>query len=103
LKPGGVVVFSTHHPSWDVLRSDSADYFATELIRDYWSKGGRDYEVRFWRRPLTAMFSAIAEAGFRVDNLVEPQPRAECRERFPDAWQQITTQPTFLFFRLQRR
>jgi len=103
LKPGGAVVFSTHHPSWDVLLSDSGDYFATELIRDRWSKGGRDYEVRFWRRPLTAMFSAITEAGFRVDRLVEPQPEAECRDRFPQDWEPLTTQPTFLFFRLEGR
>lgn len=103
LKPGGAVVFSTHHPSCDPPLSDSGNYFATELVRDRWSKGGRDYEVRFWRRPLTAMFSAITEAGFRVDRLVEPQPQAECRDRFPQDWARLTTQPTFLFFRLEGR
>jgi len=100
LKPGGVVALSTHHPAWDIALSPSPNYFATELVRDTWSKGGRDYEVTFWRRPLSAMFRAIAQAGFRVDRLAEPQPRPECRVRFPEAWEQLTTRPTFLFFRL---
>jgi hypothetical protein len=44
----------------------TADYHATELLTDRWEKGGREFEVRFWRRPLSAMFAAFAEAGFQV-------------------------------------
>jgi hypothetical protein len=94
------LVFSTHHPASDVQLSTSGDYFATELIHDRWTKGGKDFDVSFWRRPLTAMFAAIAEAGFRVDCLSEPAPLDECRERFPEAWERLSTQPHFLFFRL---
>jgi SAM-dependent methyltransferase len=100
LRPGGVFVFSTHHPAMDAELADSSDYFAVELLRDVWTVGGRDHEVRFWHRPLSAMFDAFAAAGWRVDALSEPQPLPECRDRFPDAWERLTTKPHFLLARL---
>jgi SAM-dependent methyltransferase len=100
LRPDGVVVLSTHHPAMDVELADSGDYFATELLTDRWLVGGREHEVRFWHRPLSRMFAEIAEAGFRVESLSEPQPLPEMRERFPEAWARLTTKPHFLFLRL---
>ena len=100
LRDAGVVVFSTHHPMADMDLSTSGDYFATELLHDRWTKAEKTFEVSFWRRPLSAMFKAIAEAGFRVDSLAEPRPLDECRDRFPDDWKRLTTEPQFLFFRL---
>lgn len=100
LRPGGALVCSTHHPASDVELSATGDYFATELLHDRWEKGGETFDVRFWRRPLTAMFAAFADAGWRVDRLEEPQPLPACRERDPVAWARLTTSPTFLFFRL---
>lgn len=102
LRPGGALVFSTHHPSWDVGLTASGDYFATELIHDRWWKADRPFDVTFWRRPLTAMVAAIGEAGFRIDTIVEPQPLAECEVRFPEDWAKLTVRPAFLFFRLLR-
>jgi hypothetical protein len=46
------------------------------------------------------MFAAIAEAGFGVDRLTEPQPVEECRDLLPEAWKRLGTEPHFLFFRL---
>jgi SAM-dependent methyltransferase len=100
LRPEGAFVLSTHQPSMDVELADSNDYFAIELLHDRWTVGGREYEVRFWHRPLSAMFRAFKEAGFVVDELSEPQPLPECRERFPEAWERLTTKPHFLFLRL---
>lgn len=100
LRPDGTLVFSTHHPALDLRLAASGNYFATELIHDRFTKAGKSYEVRFWRRPLSEMFSAFAQAGLRVERLSEPQPLPECRERFPEAWERLTTQPNFLFFRL---
>jgi len=100
LRPGGVVVLSTHHPAMDVELSDSGDYFAVELLRDVWTVGGREREMRFWHRPLSLMFREIAEAGWRVDELSEPQPLPEMREPFPEDWERLTKNPHFLFLRL---
>jgi SAM-dependent methyltransferase len=100
MRDTGTLVFSTHHPTADMELSVSGDYFATELLHDRWTKGEQTFEVTFWRRPLSAMLDAIAEAGFRVDRLTEPQPLEECRERFPEDWKRLTTEPWFLFFRV---
>jgi SAM-dependent methyltransferase len=95
-----MVVLSTHHPAMDAELAESGDYFAVELLVDRWVVGGREHEVQFWHRPLSRMFREIAEAGFRVDELSEPQPLPEMRERFPEAWERLTKNPHFLFLRL---
>jgi SAM-dependent methyltransferase len=100
LRPDGAIVLSTHQPTMDVELAGSGDYFALEQLRDRWVVGGREYEVCFWHRPLSAMFHAFKEAGFVVDELSEPQPLPECREQFPEAWERLTTKPHFLFLRL---
>ena len=102
LRPDGVLVFSTHHPARAIELSPTHDYFATELVVDRWTLSGRQYEVRFWRRPLEAILSALTDAGFAIDNVHEPQPLPECRERFPDVWEQLARRPEFLVIRGSR-
>jgi SAM-dependent methyltransferase len=96
LKPGGSLVFSVHHPATAIALEGAAEYFATELVVDRWTVAGREHVVRFWRRPLTDMFRALTDNGFAVERLVEPYPLPECRERFPDVWEQLTHRPEFL-------
>jgi hypothetical protein len=103
LTDDGVLVVSTHHPASDIELSTTDNYLATELLRDRWEKGGREHEVSFWRRPLSAMFESFDAAGFIVQTLSEPRPLPECEERFPDAWKRLTTHPHFLFLRLRPR
>jgi ubiquinone/menaquinone biosynthesis C-methylase UbiE len=100
LVPGGVVVFSTHHPSADWGHSPE-DYFATILVTERWNIGASEFDVTFWRRPLTAMTRAIASSGFVIEQLVEPEPIPELRERDPVADAELRTRPGFLFFRLR--
>lgn len=102
LRPTGVIVFSTHHPTMDWEHSPD-DYFAVKQVTELWRKGGRDFEVTFWRRPLTAMTEAIASSGLVIERLIEPQPVPELRARDPDAYEEIRTKPRFLFFRLAAR
>lgn len=103
LRRDGALVLSTHHPARDIELSTTGNYLATELMTDRWEKGGKTFDVRFWRRPLSAMFAAFDEAGFDVRKLTEPLPLPECRERFPDKWKRLSTEPNFLFFRLSPR
>jgi ubiquinone/menaquinone biosynthesis C-methylase UbiE len=100
LAPGGVVVFSTHHPAmdWQVYSPD--DYFAVKQVTETWTVGGGPFEVTFWRRPLTSMTEAIATAGFVIDRLVEPSPSPQIAARDPQAAHELATSPSFLFFRL---
>jgi SAM-dependent methyltransferase len=99
LRPGGVVVFSTHHPTMD-WELTPGDYFAVRQVTDRWTMGEDTFEVTFWRRPLTEMTSAIADAGFLIEQLVEPQPSPELSQRDAEAYRKLTTAPRFLFFRV---
>ncbi len=97
----GAVVFSTHHPTMDWQLHCPDDYFAVKQVTETWSKGSRDFQVTFWRRPLTAMTEVIAAAGFVIERLIEPEPRRELRDRDPAAYALLSTAPRFLFFRLR--
>jgi SAM-dependent methyltransferase len=101
LKPDGELILSTHHPASDIKLSATANYFQTELVHERWNLNGKEFDVHFWRRPLTAMFSAFDQAGFSVHTLLEPQPLPECRTQFPRAWDVLTTKPAFAFFTLR--
>jgi SAM-dependent methyltransferase len=103
LTPGGAVVFSTHHPAADWQTHSADDYFAAIRVSETWYLGAEQpYEVTFWRRPLTAMTSAISRAGFVIDRLEEPSPLPELQEREPAVYRRLTTTPAFLFFRLTK-
>lgn len=101
LASAGSVVFSTHHPTMDWQLHTPDDYFAVKQVTETWAKGSGEYQVTFWRRPLTAMASAITAAGFVIDRIVEPEPRLELHERDPEAYHLLRTSPQFLFFRLR--
>jgi ubiquinone/menaquinone biosynthesis C-methylase UbiE len=101
LSPGGEVVFSTHHPTMDWKLHSFDDYFAVKQVSETWAKGSGEYEVTFWRRPLTTMTAAIAAAGFVITQLVEPQPVPELQGRDPASYELLRTEPRFLFFRLR--
>lgn len=102
LRPGGVVVFSTHHPALD-WKHTSDDYFATRLITEQWNTGAEYNEFSFWRRPLREMTAAIKNAGFFIDELQEPEPLEELRTIAPTVHRSVTTAPRFLFFRIGLR
>lgn len=98
LRPGGVLVMSTHHPeSWHWL--DLPDYFAVRRVTDVWQVDGAPAEVQFYHRPLGAMFGALRAAGFGVDEIVEPMPLPQVEDLDPRAYELLTTAPRFLYFR----
>lgn len=101
LTPDGVVVFSTHHPAMDWQLLSREDYFVTRQFTETWKKGHGEYEVTFWRRPLTAMTQAIHDAGFVIERLIEPAPLPALADRDPEVYRLLATQPRFLFFRLR--
>jgi SAM-dependent methyltransferase len=102
LAPGGRVVFSTHHPAMDWQLHAKHDYFSFTQVTETWVKGSGEFEVTFWRRPLTAMCEDIAAAGFVIERLVEPMPLPELAQRDPAAYDVLTSAPRFLLFRLAR-
>jgi len=99
LRPGGRLLASVDHPIIAYLHDEPLpDYFSVGTYSFDWTLGDQTVPMSFWRRPLHAMTDAFTEAGFRVVRIAEPQPDPKARELFPDHFELVSTQPTFLFF-----
>lgn len=99
LRPDGSFVISTHHPT-DDFRRLGGSYFATELNTDIWGTGA---EVVAWRMPLTVMTEQFSDAGFMIDQIVEPRPLPEMEAQHPDVFAKLEQCPAFILFRLVKR
>lgn len=102
LRPGGHLVFSTHHPFNDYNDHPNGCYHAVELVEEVWNTIGRPVKVKFYRRPLSGLFEPLLAAGFRIDAVSEGQPNNACRQNFPEAHQRLMTTPGFLFVRARK-
>ncbi len=100
LKPGGALVFSIHHPITGWLRSDRADYHRVELISEDWDWNGVTVTGQMYRRPVSAVFAALLEAGFAIDAVEEPQPTSGMEDA--KLAEVLRTTPVFLFVRAVR-
>ncbi len=101
LRPGGVLVVSTQHPTTDWLRKGGS-YFETVLESDDWGTPEGPTTMRFWRVPLSALCDAAADAGWLIERLIEPRPAESMRERFPDTYAKLQVEPGFLILKLRK-
>jgi SAM-dependent methyltransferase len=108
LRPGGWAVISLDHPFGSLdhpfgprLPSQHGGYFDTELVTDTWRKADVEVSQRFWKRPLSAVAGAFADAGFVIDRIAEPQPSQEALERYPAELAGIAGIPVFIVYRLR--
>lgn len=99
LRPGGFLVFSTHHPVDDYIAFEAENYFETERQRMAWEAAGEDVTVTFYRRPFSAVLNPLVEAGFRVEELVEPTPTVAFKQKKPESYEKRSEYPTFLCVR----
>ena len=100
LRPGGAFVMSTHHPTHDIQIADPpASYFDTVLLTDTWRMAGRDFQVRFYHRPISAIVDSLAGAGFLIERIPEPIPDREAFAANPAFYERISKVPWFLFIR----
>lgn len=99
LRPGGKAVISTQHPFIDWLRKAGA-YFDVTLETDVWALAAGPQPVRFWREPLSSLCGAATSAGFLIEQLTEPLPAESMRERWPEDYEKLMTEPGFLILRL---
>ncbi|MEU0290392.1 class I SAM-dependent methyltransferase [Streptomyces sp. NPDC006147] len=99
LAPGGRLFASVDHPFVAyTFQEPRPDYFATTSCTFDWTFEGESHPMRFWRKPLHAMTDAFTTAGFHRVLISEPQPDPAARDLFPDAFRDLSTRPTFLFF-----
>jgi SAM-dependent methyltransferase len=99
LRPAGAMVLSTQHPTSDWLAAGGS-YFDVVVERDTWTGTRSDWEVSYWREPLTSLCDAVHRAGFLIERLVEPLPQPSMRERWPDRDARLRREPGFLQLRL---
>lgn len=104
LQRDGTLVFSTHHPCHEADRLEAegraVDYFATEAVEEVWADVGR---VRFFRRPLSAVFEGLSTAGFAVERVMEPRPTDAFRAQQPEACARLRRRPAFRCIRARPR
>jgi SAM-dependent methyltransferase len=98
LKDSGVLLFSTHHPFMDFQLFQTESYFTMELLEDEWSTG----KVYYYRRPLTTMIDALAETGFVIERILEPQPTDVFRSVDPEGYERLSKNPWFIVIRARR-
>jgi SAM-dependent methyltransferase len=103
LRSTGWLVLSLDHPFCPPLPSQEGGYFDTELVAETWEKAAVEATQHFWRRPLTAVVEAFADAGFVIDRIGEPQPSPEALKRFPRDLQVVDGTPGFIVYRLLPR
>jgi SAM-dependent methyltransferase len=99
LRPGGVLVISTHHPTADWRRLGGS-YFTVGAVTETWSQG---WEVTAWRMPLTQITEEFATAGFVIERLIEPTPDRAMLATHPDKYAKLLQEPAFVLFRLRPR
>ena len=102
LTPGGCLVLSTQHPFADGQRHGGS-YFATELVQQTWRSLSQSFQMPFWRVSLTTLCDEFAQAGFYIDQLLEPQPEPIVAEIDLETYRELMEQPGFIAFRLLKR
>jgi hypothetical protein len=81
--------------------SNRSDYHRTELVSEEWDWDDRRVTANLYRRPFSAIFGSLREAGFVVDVVDEPRPEAG-PDIDPRMFQILNTKPVFLFVRAMR-
>ncbi|SHI26292.1 class I SAM-dependent methyltransferase [Ferrimonas marina] len=102
LKSQGQLLFSTHNPVADAALSPTGNYYAREALTDTWHTVGAPVEVVFYRRSLSEQISAVTDNGLVITQLQEGTASERLRQRNPEVYQRLTTQPNFLFVLAQR-
>lgn len=102
LKPQGLLIFSVHHPLRDFAAFPDSNYFRTETVEEEWEMNGETVKVRFYRRSLSTMITALLDAGLIIDKFLEPTPTRQFAELHPEDYKQLTTKPHFLMIRARK-
>ncbi len=102
LKPGGLLVFSTGHPSFEAAYYKTENYFATEQVRTVWKGFGPIVEVPSFRRPLSAVLNPLIGAGFELMEVREPVPTEAFQKADPVKYEKLLRHPAFLCIKARK-
>ncbi len=102
LKPGGYMVFSTHHPFADFECSVSGNYFEKELIHEQWDTVGTPVHVSFYRRSLTEICDAVTSSGLLISRVTEGCVDERAKDISQEAYERLKHNPNFIFMRCEK-
>ncbi|MDC5706389.1 class I SAM-dependent methyltransferase [Vibrio europaeus] len=102
LKPGGYIVFSTHHPFADFECTSSGNYFERERVTEDWNTVGDPVEVSFYRRSLTEVSDAVTYSGLVISRISEGEVDERAKAISEEAYQHLKRNPNFIFFRCEK-
>jgi SAM-dependent methyltransferase len=100
LRPGGRLVFSTHHPIHQASLLDPG-YLCTELIEEEWGWLGE--KMRYYRRPLRDLTEPLSAAGFVIERITEPTPGEALKAKDPGGYDLLRRLPAFIFIRARKQ
>jgi SAM-dependent methyltransferase len=93
LRPGGRLVLSTHHPTHDSKSLLEPGYLVEEVVEERWDWLGED--MRYYRRPLSALTEPLTGAGFVIERIVEPSPSEALQNADPESFELLRRLPAF--------
>jgi SAM-dependent methyltransferase len=99
LKPGGTLVFSTHHPIHEASLLDPG-YLCTGLIEEEWDWLGE--KMCYFRRPLRDLMEPLTAAGFVIERISEPTPSEALKRKDPKIYDLLCRLPAFIFVRARK-
>jgi SAM-dependent methyltransferase len=99
LRPGGVLVFSTHHPIHQASLLDPG-YLRAGLIEERWDWLGET--MRYYQRPLRDLTEPLAAAGFVIERICEPVPGEALQAADPTGYDLLCRIPAFIFMRARK-
>jgi SAM-dependent methyltransferase len=123
LKNNGQVIFSTHHPVyWGGARSENEavkeqllGYTQTlsngkiDFLGDYMTnrpltaRFGGAFDAKFYHANLSTMLNWMRQSGFVIDEVLEPLPLSEAKEKDPVFYERASRVPLFILFRLTKQ
>lgn len=98
LKPGGSFLLCEVHPLANLKHGDYFDR-SVRTARNVFGKikaSDPDYEWRWEHLTLQDYFTALRDAGFSIDRLLEPEPDPTMRSANPDLHDRARHQPIFV-------
>jgi SAM-dependent methyltransferase len=123
LKPGGQLIFSTHHPiKWGSSTARSkitnkyvlgyeknkmtseftiwGDYLNSRQIDD--TLFGK-IPITHFHKPISEMINCFIQNKFNIIKMVEPKPIIETKKSHPDFYESYSKIPLFVIFKLEKR
>jgi SAM-dependent methyltransferase len=102
LRGFGVLVFSTGHPFHDYVLHEETSYYDTALVEDTWTGFGIEVAVPYYRRSLSSMLTPLLDAGFTIEQVLEPRPGEDLKAADAKAYERLREVPGFICVRARK-